>query len=207
MKIISSLMTVSILVLGALRVDAQDLNIKSSLQPRDAMQLAQEQLPEMLGLIESEELEEFGFNTTDDLAQIKMGRVVYLTTAYDIKDLAESKKNVLEIQTMMLPMIVDNTVRSFVFISMEEGQWKVVGIGSKEYARDNDAFFNKIDDQASLIIAVPQVNEEFFNDMSGKLDAFQPIFRINEEIENRTFSVKEVVDIYSNSLISEDAVE
>ncbi len=175
----------------------------------EAIQLAQEQLPKMLSLIEPEEYEDFGFNTTDDLSAIQIGRLVQLTTAYDIQNLSETNQEALEINTVMLPLILDNTVRSFIFISKEEGAWRVVGIGSKNYAQGNDAFFNKMDDKASLIIAVPQANEEFINDMSGNMDAFYPIFHVNEEVENRAHSVTELLQIYreSNYSVTEEPTE
>lgn len=200
MKFISKLMTMSlILLLGVVSSDAHELKVNSTLAPKDAKIMAQEQISKMVELIEPEELQEFGFTAEDNLEQLKVGRVIYTTTTYDIETQKNSNQEFLEINTMMIPLILDNSVRCFMFVSKEEGTWQIVGIGSKEYAKENDEFFNKDDDQASLIIAIPQINEEFFSETIESSSDFKPIFRINEDLENRAYSVAELIELYNKS--------
>jgi hypothetical protein len=192
-----------------MKADAQDVRLKISIQPKEARSLAQKELPKVLQWIEPEELESYGFSKNDDFSKIFVGRPFYLTSIDLVKQMEQTREGSIEIQAMMLPLLLDKSVRCFIYLSFEDNQWKAVGIGSKEYAAKNSDAFNKNDDNASLIIAIHQIQEEFISDKpvsvttsdkSVPVNTYKPIFGSNKDARKENYSLNELVGLFDESL-------
>ena len=179
--------------------NAQDLRPSASISAKQARVLATEQLPVVLQWIEPEDLALYGFTATDDFSKIIVGRPFYLSSMEAVNQMQDSRKG-LQIRSMMLPLILDNSVRCFIYVSFEDGQWKAVGLGSRQYAVKGGAMFNKIDDNASLIISIHQMNEEFILENSKGIIQYKPIFQTNKELVKDGYSVSELKAIFVESL-------
>ncbi len=190
-----------LLLFICVHVNAQDLRSSASISAKQARILATEQLPAVLQWMEPEDLSLYGFSSTDDFSRIIVGRPFYLSSMEEVNLMKQENRSSLQIKSMILPLILDNTVRCFIYVSYQDDQWKAVGIGSRQYAVKGESMFNKIDNTASLIIALPQMNEEFIADNSTGVTLYKPIFHSNKELVKEAFSMNELISL------SADAVE
>lgn len=177
--------------------DAQDYRPSVSISAKQARVLATEQLPSVLQWMEPEDLSLYGFSATDDFSKITVGRPFYLSS---MDEVLQANKGILQIRSMMMPLILENTVRCFIYVSYEEGKWKAVGIGSMQYAVKGGGIFNKSDDNASWLISILQMNEEFIADNSKGTMLFKPILHINKEIVKEGYSMNELTSLFTESV-------
>ncbi len=194
------LFQVVLLLFAFVNGHAQDLRPSASISVKQARVLATEQMPAVLQWIEPEDLALYGFSSTDDFSKITVGRAFYLSSMEAVKQMNVDSKTSLEIRSMMLPLILDNTVRCFIYVSFEDGKWKAVGIGSREYAVKGGEIFNKSDDVASLIISMHQMNEEFIADNPKGVSMYKPVFHTNKELVKESYSMNELKVLFAESL-------
>ncbi|MEO5967383.1 MAG: hypothetical protein ABIP68_00110, partial [Ferruginibacter sp.] len=155
------LLKMVVLLFAYVNVNAQDLRPSATISVKQARILATDQLPKVLQWMEPEDLHLYGFSSTDDFSKIIVGSPFYLSTMEEVSKTSRDLKGTLQIKSMILPLILDKTVRCFIYLSIEDNEWQAVGLGSREYAVKGGKIFNKVDDIATLIIAIPQISEEF----------------------------------------------
>ena len=134
------------------------------------------------------------------LARSQWGRPFYLSTMDEVTQMKQAGKNNLTIISMMLPLILNNTVRCFIYVSYEDDQWKAVGLGSREYAIKGGSLFNKADDNASLMISMLQMSEEFIADNSTGVSLYKPLLHSNKELSKNSYSMNELMNLYAESV-------
>lgn len=180
--------------------NAQDYQPSVSISAKQARNLAMQQLPAVLQWMEPEDLSLYGFSATDDFSKITVGRPFYLSTMDEVTQMKQAGKNNLTIRSMMLPLILGNTVRCFIYVSYEDDKWKAVGLGSREYAIKGGSLFNKADDNASLMISMLQMSEEFIADNSTGVSLYKPVLHSNRELSKNGYSMNELMNLYAESV-------
>lgn len=188
-----------LLLFTYVNVSAQDLHPSATISPKQARMLATDQLPKVLQWMEPEDLSLYGFSAADDFQKITVGRPFYFASMEDAIESSRKGKGALVIKSMMLPLILENKARCFIFLSYEDNEWKAVGIGSKEYAAKGGSIFNKSDDNPSIIITLPQLHEEYVEDNSKGLSTYRPIFRSNKSMEKESFTLNELISLFNQS--------
>lgn len=194
------LLKLVLLLFTYVNVNAQDIRPSATISAKQARILATDQLPNVLQWMEPEDLHLYGFSSTDDFSRITVGRPYYLSTMEDISGISRDIKGTLPIKSMMLPLILENTVRCFIFLSLEDNEWKAVGLGSREYAVKGGKIFNKIDDNASLIIGIPQLSEEFIEENLNGISLYKPIFRFDKELKKEGLTMNELRTLFIETL-------
>ncbi len=194
------LLKMVVLLFAYVNVNAQDLHPSATISAKQARILATDQLPKVLQWMEPEDLLLYGFSTTDDFSKITVGRPFYFSTMEEVSQTSRDLKGTLRIKSMMLPLILENSVRCFIYLSLEDNEWQAVGLGSREYAVKGSEFFNKSDDLASLIIAIPQISEEFIEDNFSGVTLYKPIFRLDKELAKDGLTLKELSNLFIESI-------
>ncbi len=189
-----------LLLFAYVNVNAQDLRSSASISAKQARVLSTSQLAAVLQWMEPEDLPLYGFLSTDDFSRITVGRPFYLSSMDDVNVMKQENRSNLQITSMMLPLILDNTVRCFIYVSFQENEWKAVGLGSRQYAVKGGSLFNKTDNNASLIISIPQMNEEFIQDNSSGVTLYKPIFHSNKELVKEAFSMNELMTMSADAV-------
>lgn len=195
------LLKLVLLLFAYVNVNAQDYRPRVSISAKQARVLATEQLPTVLQWIELEDLSLYGFSGTDDFSKITVGRPIYLSTIEEIKQIVDVGKTDLPITSMMLPLILDNSVRCFIYVSYENGKWAAVGLGSREYAIKGADIFNKSDDNASLMVSILQMSEEFIADNSTRVvTRYKPLLNLGRQLEKESYTLKELMTFFDESV-------
>lgn len=176
---------------------AQDFRLKNSISTEQVRKIAQTALPALLQWMEPTELNLYGFSASDDFSSIMVGRPVYLTSIEDMNPAMETENASVEVKTIMLPLLLNNTARCFIYVSFEDGQWKAVGIGSRVYADKNPGLFTKTDNSVSVVVSVPQANEEFILEKSSGANVYMPLFRKSDA--KRTYSLTDLLALQQES--------
>lgn len=170
---------------------AQQLEIKQAITPYEAVSLAQQELPNMLQLIEPDDIKDYGFSLSEDFSEVKIGRPFYIVNM----PRTEGIENVTATtQTIMLPVILNGSARCALYVSPEAGSWKVVGIGEGNFIAAHQAIFNTTtnDDGSSFaIVNVPHMMQQYLVETN---DSFKPLYQF-DGADNRAISFADLVEV------------
>lgn len=160
--------------------NAQKFTVNHSLQPFEAVSLASQQLTSMLELIEPTELQAYGFSSTDDFSKISIGAPFYVTSL-PANSVAE-KNIVMNVTSIQLPLLLNNTARCFLYLGIEQGQWKAVGIGgANEVALHQDVFNVKSEEATNgrYLFSIPQLSEMYVLQYVNETPLFKSVLNLN----------------------------
>lgn len=103
--------------------------------PRQARQMAIEELNKTLQWIAPEYIEQYGFGAKDDLSRIQVGLPVY-QQSFNTETLQAADGNTrLKDDAVLLPLLLDGRVRCFMYLMPDEnGSWSIAGIGGANEA-------------------------------------------------------------------------
>jgi len=94
--------------------------------------LAQSGLEKNIGIIPKSNITNFGFNSRNDLNDIELGSPIRTYTfdkAFYADSILEDRNYIYAIDEYRVPLIVDDTIRSFLLVGKMNTEWKIVGIG------------------------------------------------------------------------------
>jgi hypothetical protein len=190
-KLIQTTLLLAFVVMG-MRTQAQNLEIKQAITPIEAVALAQHELPNMLQLIEPEDIKDYGFSLNENFADVKIGRPFYVVS---LPRTEASQENITaNTTTIMLPLILDGRARCVLFVSPEEGSWKVVGIGEGNFVAAHQQEFNTTteeDGSSFVMVNVPHMTQQY---MMESTDAFKPMYQF-EDMDTRSISLAELIAV------------
>lgn len=170
---------------------AQRLEIKQAITPYEAVSLAQHELPNMLQLIEPEDIKDYGFNLSENFADVKIGRPFYVVSMPRTEGIEDVNANT---QTIMLPVILDGRARCILYVSPEEGQWKVVGIGEGNFVAAHQDIFNTTtneDGSRFVIVNVPHMTQQY---LMQDNDSFKPLYQF-DDVDGRSISFHDLIAV------------
>lgn len=200
MRKIKLKLTILLCLMGIIiQTNAQDLKVNLPIAPNEVVTLAQQELPNMLQLIEPDQITDFGFDLTEDFNSVKIGRPFYVVSLPRTTEPIISKTTQVNPYTIALPLILDGTARCLLYVSPEGRDWKVVGIGEGYLvASQPDVFSTSTDEDGSsqVIISVPHMSQRYLMESNN---SFKPLFGLedyNMKMEN--LSLKELIIINSN---------
>lgn len=182
-----------IFLLGALSIstnlNAQHLRVKQPIPSHVAMDIAQQDLPNLLAMIEPEDMKDYGFSLSDNFNGIQLGQPFYLVTLPLNVQASINETIELSPYTIMVPVVMNGVTRCVVFVSPEEGQWKAIGIGEANFVKNNPTIFNKIN-ESHVIVSVPQQSQQFY--MYN--ERFQPMIAF-EGMSMESISLSELITL------------
>jgi hypothetical protein len=190
----------------SMQTNAQDLQVNQMISPADAVTIAQHELPNMLQLIEPEDLQEYGFDLADNFAKVQIGRPFYTAILPRTEGNFINEKISVNAHTIMLPLILNGTARCILYVSPEEGKWKVVGIGEGHFVANQQNVFNTStndDGTSQVIISVPQTSQQYLMETSN---SFKPLFQF-EGSEVKTISLQELIAINNAKPLEANEIE
>lgn len=182
------------------QTNAQDLKVDLPIAPNEVVALSQQELPNMLQLIEPDDIANFGFELTEDFADVKIGRPFYVVSLPRATEPITSKTVQVSPFTIYVPLILDGTARCLLFVSQEDGNWRVVGIGEGNLvSSQSDVFSTSTDEDGSsqVIISVPHMLQQYLMESS---DSYKPLFQF-EDMRMENISLKEVMVVNSSQAI------
>lgn len=94
--------------------------------------LAQSGLEKNIGIIPKSNIKNFGFNSRNDLNDIELGSPIRTYTfdkAFYADSILEDRNYIYAIDEYRVPLIVDDTIRSFLLVGKMNTEWEIVGIG------------------------------------------------------------------------------
>lgn len=160
--------------------NAQEFTVKTTLQPYEAVSLANQQLTSMLELMEPTELQAYGFSSNDDFSKISIGAPFYVTNLAANATAAKSiQANVTSIQ---LPLLLNNQARCFIYLALEQGQWKAVGIGGANEVAMRQDVFNVTSEEATsgrYLVSIPQLSEMYVLQYVNETPVFKSVSNLN----------------------------
>lgn len=113
------------------RTVAQD-NSPLPLPPSEAVRQTEAGLSQVLQWIAPDELDLYGFRKTDDFSAIRVG-----TPLYQLEfSRPDGEHRELRATTILLPLVLQGSVRCFAYLSEENGRWQLSGIGGRNEARN-----------------------------------------------------------------------
>lgn len=182
----------------SINVHAQNLQVRQPLSPSEAVVIAQHRLPDMLQLIEPDQITDFGFTAKDDFSSVEIGRPFYVAM---LPKAATREDIAVDAYTILLPVILNGTARCVLHVSPENGTWKVVGIGERGLIANNASIFNtttKEDGSSQVLVYVPQMSQMYFME---KNSSFKPLLQ-HEGAASESISMDELVKV-SNTIPAE----
>lgn len=200
MRKIKLKLTILLCLMGIIiQTNAQDLKVNLPIAPNEVVTLAQQELPNMLQLIEPDQITDFGFDLTEDFNSVKIGRPFYVVSLPRTTEPIISKTTQVNPYTIALPLILDGTARCLLYVSPEGRDWKVVGIGEGYLvASQPDVFSTSTDEDGSsqVIISVPHMSQRYLMESNN---SFKPLFRLEDyNVKMENLSLKELIIINSN---------
>jgi hypothetical protein len=175
------------LMSSSINTNAQELRVNQLLLPNDAVQLAQQELPNMLQLIEPESLKDFGFNASDNFSNLQVGHPFYVVNLPRTSGSSTSEIISVNTTTIMLPLILENTARCILYVSQEKGTWKVVGIGEGNYVASQQNVFNtstRSDLNSEVIVSIPHLSQQYLMQQNDGI-SFKPLLEFEgSKMEN-----------------------
>jgi len=190
-----------------IQTNAQDLKVNLPITPNQVVAIAEQELPNMLQLIAPDQIKNFGFDLTEDFANVKIGRPFYVVSLPRTEPIA-SKTIQSTPHTIALPLILDCTARCLLYVSQENGAWKAVGIGEGSLvASQIDVFSTSTDEDGSsqVIIDVPHMKQRYLMEDN---DSFKPLFRSqNYNMKMKGISLKELMIVNNNQAIEANNVD
>jgi len=182
-------------------INAQDLKVNLPITPNQVVKLAQQELPNMLQLIEPDQMIDFGFDLTEDFTNVEIGQPFYVVSLPRTTKTIISETIEVNPYTIALPLILDGTARCLLYVSPEGRDWKVVGIGEGSLVDSQSDIFStstKQDGSSQVIISIPHMSQRYLMESN---DSFKPLF-LFKNYSMESISLKELM-IFNNSQIIE----
>lgn len=181
----------------SLATQAQQVIINPSITPSEATEMVSKDLPNLISLINPEDMKQFGFNENDNFENIHVGRPFYMSL---LPTKSSETENVEATpHTILVPLILNGNARCVVYVSPVQGHWQTVGLGESIMVQNNAQLFNAEDANSYSLIQVPQANQIFFmNDNS-----FSPLFHF-EGVQQNEISFSELIAI--NNAPAQEAI-
>ena len=175
--------------------NAQQLHYKTPLSTDQAVNMAKEQLTATLELIEPTELKNFGFATDDDFSKIEFGSPIYIAALPTEKPRDYSTLD-LTIQSIQMPLLINGAAKCFMYISEEEGSWKVVGIGGANYATQHPSVFNQTVNEnygGRILINAPHIQQEY---LVAADNTYMPLLTMAENVSRENINTASLIEKY-----------
>lgn len=99
--------------------------------PTEAVRQAEASLGQALQWINPDDIDLYGFQPTDDFSAIRIGKPIYQQHFSN----PDGAKQELSTSAVLLPLILQNKVRCFLYLANEDGRWQLTGIGGRNEAR------------------------------------------------------------------------
>ena len=129
----------------------------TSLPTDSLMKIANNGSEKYLNMVRNGNVTHFGFNTVNDLDHIELGSPIqtFLFSRSFYKDsVLKNDDYIVPIGEYRIPLVVNDTIRSFLTIGKLHNQWKVVGIGGNILANQLMQCIqkNKLDRKKRIIL-------------------------------------------------------
>jgi hypothetical protein len=101
------------------------------------LQLATNELPKHIDMIRSDNITFYGFRSEDDITNIKLGEPIqtcYLSSDFYTDSILKDKDYMVYANEYRIPLMVNDTIRSFLTVGKLKEKWQIVGIGEAPYA-------------------------------------------------------------------------
>jgi len=190
----------------------QDTDITSD----SLLKLANIGLEKYLNLVKKDNVENYGFSSIDDFKNIELGNPIqtfmfkqsfYEDSVFKNDDYLTSKEE------YRIPLIVNDTIRSFLIIAKFNNQWSIVGFGGNILADNLMQCLqkNRIDRKKEIILLREPVSQSDYliSDFYGKTKepSYFPVKSsmscLNKELPDKKMTKKEILPLihqkyYSN---------
>ena len=96
------------------------------------LKIANDDLEKWVSLIKKDNIQNYGFNSNDELNKIELGmpiQTLLLSPSFYEDSLLSDNNYFIESEEYRIPIIVNGTIRSFLILNNENNQWLVVGVG------------------------------------------------------------------------------
>lgn len=176
-------------VTWGIRANAQKISIRENITSNEVVNVAQQNLSHWLQQIEPDQIKDYGFAASDNFSDVKVGQPFYMVNL----PRTESTDEVVATPfTVMVPVILNGTARCAMYVSQEEGTWKVVGIGEGNFVASQLEVFNtetNNNGDSRVIVSVPHLSQLYLMESA---DSFKPLIQF-ENGENQNISMEELV--------------
>lgn len=98
--------------------------------PAEAVQQAEAGLSKALQWIHPDDIDLYGFRKTDDFSAIRIGKPIY----QQYFSSPDGRDRELATSAVLLPLILHDRVRCFLYLAQEDGRWQLTGIGGRNEA-------------------------------------------------------------------------
>ncbi|MGM0407859.1 MAG: hypothetical protein ACQERU_07730 [Bacteroidota bacterium] len=173
-------------------------------------------LEDYLNLIKMDNVKNYGFSSIEDLDSIKLGSPIqtFLFSQLFYKDsILRNIEYIFSKEEFRIPLIVNDTIRSFIIIAKLKNKWSIVGVGGNILADNLMQCLNKnrINTKRGLILLREPLSQSDYliSDFENKntVPTYFPVISsmncLNRELPEKGMTKKEILPLihqkyYSN---------
>jgi hypothetical protein len=172
-------------------------------------------LEKYLNLMKKDNVENYGFSTIDDLNNIELGNPIQtflFSRSFYEDSVLKNDDYITSKEEFRIPLIVNDTIRSFIIIAKLNNQWSIVGIGGNILADNLMRCFqkNKIDSKKEIILLREPLSQsdylisDYYN--KTKEPAYFPVMSsmscLNKELPDKKMTKKEILPLIHQKYLS-----
>jgi hypothetical protein len=169
------------------------------------MKIANNGLEKYLSMVRNGNVTHFGFNTVNDLGHIELGSPVQtflFSRSFYEDSVLKNDDYIVPIGEYRIPLVVKDTIRSFLTVGKLHDQWKVVGIGGNILAGKLMQCMqkNKLDRKQRVILLSETATQSDYL-ISGYFEktgvtAYYPVIGdINNDIPDKKMTKEEILPL------------
>ncbi len=172
------------------------------------LKLANIGIEKYLNLIKKDNVKNYGFSSLEDLKNIEFGNPIQtflFNRSFYEDSVLKNDDYITPKEEFRIPLIVNDTIRSFIIIGKLNNQWSIVGIGGNILADNLMRCFqkNKIDNKKEIILLREPLSQSDYliSDYYGKTKepTYFPVMSsmscLNKELPDKRMTKKEILPL------------